>query len=491
MSTLTLTILRSPSSAPGEHRQLRGGELTIGRGAECDWPLPDPLRSLSRKHCTVSFLGGAWQVRDLSGNGTFINFTQSPIGREMTQSLRDGDRLRLGDYEIEARIDEVAFLPTNPVPPPAAISPFGELERPGFAGARLPGLDDPVAPDAGFGFGARAGLGQPGPLSNPTLPDHGAASSDAFSPVVAPAADKSIIPADWYAVPSPPAAAPLAPVASSAPSAFASPFSAPVPAPAPAAMLRPEAPPADFSAAVADPFAAIFAPSESAPVAPAAAAAALSPLATPLSVPPAALVPPAMPLAARDDAASALAALLAGSDLTPELVPRAAADPEAALRNAGALLRAVVSGMRALLIARGQVKREFRIEQTMLRQTDNNPLKFAATDEYALAALLDPRTPAVRAVRESIDDLTLHQVATLAATQAAARALLEQLDPDRLESQDSGGGLLPGAREKRLWEAYKRRHAKLLEQFEDDFESAFGTAFARAYEQAASDVKKP
>jgi len=92
-------------------------------------------------------------------------------------------------------------------------------------------------------------------------------------------------------------------------------------------------------------------------------------------------------------------------------------------------------------------------------------------------------------VQESIDDLTLHQVAVLAATQAAARALLEQLRPEKVEAETSGGGLFSGAIEKRLWEAYKRRHANLLEQFEDDFESAFGTAFARAYEQAVASTK--
>jgi predicted component of type VI protein secretion system len=95
----------------------------------------------------------------------------------------------------------------------------------------------------------------------------------------------------------------------------------------------------------------------------------------------------------------------------------------------------------------------------------------------------------LKAVEEAINDLTLHQVATLAATQPAARALLERMGPAVLEAEDPGGGLLPGAREKRLWEAYKRRHAQLLEQFEDDFESAFGTAFARAYEQAAGRAK--
>src|SRR6185369_1672435 len=185
----------------------------------------------------------------------------------------------------------------------------------------------------------------------------------------------------------------------------------------------------------------------------------------------------------------ALGALLSGSDLPPEMVARAAADPDAALRNAGVLLRAAVSGIRALLIARGSVKREFRIEQTMLRSKENNPLKFAASDEAALAALLDPRTKSLQAVQESISDLTVHQVATLAATQAAARALIETMGPDAIEAEVTGGGLFPGALDKRRWEAYKRRHAKLLEQFEDDFESAFGTAFARAYELAVNRVK--
>jgi len=186
------------------------------------------------------------------------------------------------------------------------------------------------------------------------------------------------------------------------------------------------------------------------------------------------------PPAAPGEALSALATLQTGAGLTPTPHP----DPDAALAAAGAVLRAAVAGLRALLIARADVKREFRIEQTMLRAAGNNPLKFAATDEAATAALLDPRTPALRAVQETVDDLSAHQVAALAATQAAARALLDKLAPAGLEAEDPGGGLMPGAREKRLWEAYRRRHAQLVEQFEDDFDSAFGKAFARAYEQA-------
>jgi type VI secretion system protein ImpI/type VI secretion system protein len=89
------------------------------------------------------------------------------------------------------------------------------------------------------------------------------------------------------------------------------------------------------------------------------------------------------------------------------------------------------------------------------------------------------------ALRETVQDLSAHQVATLAATQAAARALLTRLAPGPLEEQTPSGGIMPGAREKRLWEAYRKLHRQVSEQFEDDFDSAFGKAFARAYEEAA------
>jgi type VI secretion system protein ImpI/type VI secretion system protein len=177
---------------------------------------------------------------------------------------------------------------------------------------------------------------------------------------------------------------------------------------------------------------------------------------------------------------AALAALLRGAGLSPTAIQ--GSDPLEVIERAGATLRAAIAGLRALLIARADVKREFRIEQTMLRAAGNNPVKFAATDEAALAALL-AGGPGPRALAETVDDLTAHQVASLAATQAAARALLTRLAPEGLEAGEASGGLF-GGREKRLWEAYRRLHVQVTEQFEDDFDSAFGKEFARAYEQA-------
>lgn len=553
MATLTLTVLRSPDSVQAEQRQARGGELTIGRGADCDWTLADPLKSLSRKHCTLSFLSGAWQLQDLSVNGTFVNYATTAVGRGATYPLAHGDRLRLGDYEIEVGlaaagqpVDDTVGLsgggpvgygapPSAPLPfgsatplpfgsaapspfgsaapspfgssaaplpfgsndpapfGAAAASPFGDAGSPfgdapspfgaepspaggaalpfgdappragGFGGARLPGLDDADPPPA---FGAE-------PRRAGALADHGAASSDAFTPPAYVPAVKQLVPDDWFHAPAPQAPPAAQPVAT---------------------RMAPPPPAEDFLGGSAQGYGpTVQAPASARPARQAAMQFAVGHAGTEgIAAPPAPLSPPAAPTAATPASATAsasgmaaaLATLMAGGELPPELVSRAAADPTTALRNAGALLHGAVAGIRALLIARGSVKREFRIEQTMLRVKENNPMKFAMSDEQALAAMLDPRIDAIGFLRESITDLTLHQVAVLAATQAAARSLLQQLEPSVLLAADPGGGLLPGAQEKRLWEAYKRRHAKLLEEFEDDFESAFGVAFARAYEQA-------
>jgi type VI secretion system protein ImpI/type VI secretion system protein len=223
----------------------------------------------------------------------------------------------------------------------------------------------------------------------------------------------------------------------------------------------------------ADPFAEEGVPSIAIP--------APAPVAAPAMAAPPVAAPAPAPAAAPLAPDAALALLLQGAGLPPTAL--AGADPAAALTAAGASLRAAVAGLRALLIARADVKREFRIEQTMLRVAGNNPLKFAATDDAALAALLGPK-PQVKAVDETVADLNAPQVASLAATQAAARALLEKLAPAGLEAVDKGSGFL-GAREKRLWDAYKALHGQLIDQFEDDFDSAFGKAFARAYEEAS------
>ena len=105
---LTMTVLRCPDAVAPETRNVAGGEFSVGRGPGVDWVLPDPERLLSKRHFAVAFRGGAWQLADTSTNGTFLNREGDPIGAGDVRSLRDGDRLRLGAYEIEVRLVEEA-----------------------------------------------------------------------------------------------------------------------------------------------------------------------------------------------------------------------------------------------------------------------------------------------------------------------------------------------------------------------------------------------
>jgi type VI secretion system FHA domain protein len=160
----------------------------------------------------------------------------------------------------------------------------------------------------------------------------------------------------------------------------------------------------------------------------------------------------------------------------------------------GKAFRALVSGLRAVLIARATIKGEFRIEQTMIRARGNNPLKFSANDDDALTALLGVgrRTdmePAA-AIEDSLRDLRLHEVAVMAAMQVAVRTVLDELSPDKIRAGTDQGGMavLPAQRKARAWDAFEARHSTIVRALVDDFDSVFGKSFARAYERALDEI---
>jgi type VI secretion system protein len=105
---LTLTVIASqPGNAPqGTSRAVQGDQISIGRGAGCDWILPDPLSHLSKRHCVIAKGAAGCVVTDTSTNGVFVNEGSEPIGNGRSIALHDGDRMVLGDYVLEARIAE-------------------------------------------------------------------------------------------------------------------------------------------------------------------------------------------------------------------------------------------------------------------------------------------------------------------------------------------------------------------------------------------------
>ncbi len=97
-----------------DQRQRLGGRASIvfgvaggsiGRAADNDWVLPDPQRYLSGHHARIHFRQGAFYLEDTSSNGVYVNDSTSPQGRRGLYALRNGDTLRMGEYQVRVGID--------------------------------------------------------------------------------------------------------------------------------------------------------------------------------------------------------------------------------------------------------------------------------------------------------------------------------------------------------------------------------------------------
>ena len=161
----------------------------------------------------------------------------------------------------------------------------------------------------------------------------------------------------------------------------------------------------------------------------------------------------------------------------------------------GAAWRALVSGLRLALIARTGIKGELRIEQTMIRNRGNNPLKFSIDDDDALMALIgsgrrSDLAPA-DAIEDALRDIRLHEVATFAGMRAAVRLLIQRFDPAKLRAMGENArlNLVPAQKKARAWDAFEALYHETARALADDFDGVFGKAFARAYEEALDQAK--
>lgn len=118
---LTLTVTSEHKELMGDDavRQFNKDGGTIGRALQSDWILPDTERFVSSRHATVDYQNGAWYIADVSTNGVYINGCDEPLGKGKPRRLFSGDRLRMGDFEFEVRVDEGEGLevvdPSRPI----------------------------------------------------------------------------------------------------------------------------------------------------------------------------------------------------------------------------------------------------------------------------------------------------------------------------------------------------------------------------------------
>lgn len=463
---LCLTITSYHKITPGQCPEMRleTGAITLGRATDNDWVLPDPERLVSARHCVIQFKDGRYYLTDDSTNGVELVRAGIRLRRGNSEQLLDGEVIRIGEYEIQARID--ANLPGALDGEPQAHS-FEALMANQVAAPAAPAPAISGAP-AAFLQGASNHDTLPdlfdflGPSSVPPVsqPDHVPAQQHDFrppTPLVAPApavepAALGMIPEDWNLFDS-------APASVHTPTPTPTPTSAPAPAPT--------APPAPAVPAV--------------------------------SAQPAASAPVAAPAAAPAPAASSdalLQAFLRGAGI--EHLRIDAADAAAQMEAIGHSYRLMVEGLIDVLRARSSLKGEFRMQQTTIAPVQNNPLKFAPNADEALLLLLRHGNQAFmapdQAVRESFDDVRAHQLAVMAGVQAAIKHLLECFQPARLEQRLAPAAglakLFGGSRQAHCWQQFTELYGQISREAEDDFQELFGREFSRAYEAHSSRLQR-
>ncbi|RON13127.1 type VI secretion system-associated FHA domain protein TagH [Pseudomonas frederiksbergensis] len=466
---LRLTITNYHKLTPGQRTEfeLDRGELKIGRNPENDWILPDPERLVSGQHCVIQLRDDTYYLTDNSTNGVQLVNAGVHIHRGDSEPLRDGERLRVGEYDILVQINDAPQIINEA---PATSDPFAGL------------VDTPMTPQA--------------PQAPQAIP--GAAPAPPSREPIQSSGSPPDIPSDLFDFLAPPSVPPSA-VADYVP-AERHDFRPPEPQPpsvhqASGTGETPEIP-GDW-----DPFAELgIGPTPVAPPTPQAqpqplpAAAENMDSSTPAPVDPLAAV--STPAPANESSNEVLEAFLRGAGLDQLRIDR---DETCAQMEAiGRSYRHMVEGLIEVLRARASLKGEFRMAQTMIRPVENNPLKFAPNVDEALLLLLRAGNqafmPADQAIKESFDDLKAHQLAVMAGVQASIKHLLKRFQPEVLEarlSKPSGiGALLPGTRQAQCWELFTERYASISREAEDDFEDLFGREFSRAYEEQSAKLRK-
>jgi type VI secretion system protein len=404
---------------------------SIGRGTDNEWILPDPERYLSGKHARIDFRAGSYVLVDTSSNGTYVNGAQVPLGKYHDYLLKDGDYVRLGEYELLVSIDKGNDFP----PDQSAIVAYDGAAH--SSAARKSTADD---------LGADLDLSQLLEPSDQMTIEPSVRPRNAYGQTVA--AEPRPTPAAQAATPADDGETPwhmmTRPLKVSA--AAQQPNTAPPP--------NGTQPPPAFHQSMG-----MTTGSQSARNL------------------------PIVPLTA--DGEAALTAFCRGAGVDPKTITPEARN--AALHLAGQLMRESVLGLMDLNNSRNEFRNRFRIAPPP-EQGPESPLNLSRGVDEALVRLLNTtsaRAGSVDAVREVFRELKAQSGASLAAMRAAFEEFLERVDPKQLEERFERAGKrgVFGVQNKgKYWDMYTEMFPGLAQRPDDGFPHVFTETFAKAYE---------
>ena len=399
---------------------------SIGRAPNNAWALPDPDRVVSGTHAVIRSDQGEYYLRDSSTNGTTLN--SFAMGKGDERPLRNGDRLKIGNYDVSVEIIGQPLEPqvnarppaqsANRLPPSAVIDPGATLDPLDLLGVSST-HKSPALPPEGFDF-----------LGQDAQSDHSSPEAMGFEP----------------------------------------PTPIPDPSPMQPAGQNPMSIPEKWDETGLRSAESRPVPSESPEVTP---------------VQPATGSQPTINASLPRDDHSSIAAILSAAGVPANTV---SSETYATL---GQIIHVVVQGTVDVLRARTEIKDQFRVPLTTLKPVENNPLKFSINAQDALHNLFGKHNAGfqspVDAFTESFEDIKAHQMAMIAGMRAAYKSMLEYFDPDDLEKEFDRGlhrGVLRGVLNKsKYWDSYEELYKSISRDPDSSFHKLFGDEFARAYDE--------
>lgn len=160
------------------------------------------------------------------------------------------------------------------------------------------------------------------------------------------------------------------------------------------------------------------------------------------------------------------------------------------MNGIGEMLRIAVAGLQRLITMRARAKNEMQAEMTLIQARDNNPLKFSPDAVLAMQMLLQPSARGFMsgpdALRDAMTDLQAHQVGMTAGMRSVLDAVLDRLDPTKLEAMPAERSMLdslsPSRAKARLWDLYTKEYESLRDEARSGSQRLLGEALRQAYE---------
>ncbi len=449
----------------------------IGRAQDNDWILPDPDRYISSHHCKVEFRAGQWMLEDTSTNGVFINGSDVPASVEGAYALKDGDRLRLGDYEILVSIDD-----RQDFSPDAS----GQMPAPPRGSSRAKSRRGSPAPEIDLGeeldltdLLTDAAMKTPDPAPHSTSQATPQATSKPAAAALSTGAFDINRALGIDLQPTRPGLPNTTSPGRPARSGFTSLLDNPDEPDQ--RTITPGAKPDDWQMQT-KPY----------------DRKSLQALTNPASMARPAEKPAARrPEGSTLEPANGVEAFCRGAGIDPASIPLET--QHALLQLAGQMTREVVLGLMDVLKGRSDQKSRLRLSQTAIQPADNNPLKFSASVDEALVKLFDGHANTrylgpVEAIRDSFADLRAHQVALSGAIQAAIDEVMNRIEPGELQEKfDRGlkrGALLGAANKMKYWDLYTEFYHVLNQRNEQNLPTLFAEEMARTYAEKTAQKKR-